>query len=481
MGVTNLIKLAYELKEHQTRVSNKINQGGNVLAYHSLGSGKTLTSLDAATKKLQSGEASHVQFVVPAPLRENILKEMKKHGIPQDIQDKIKVISYEKAARDPDSVAKDGIDLLVLDEAHRIRNNGTSRSAAIKQLVAASRQRLFLTGSPIYNQRTDIAPLINGVAGMKIMPEDANDFDNKYINRVEVKPGIIGRLMGVKPGERMELKNTKELSAIGHKYIDKYDAMQENPEDFPTRIDKTVEVPMGEHQYNTYKYLEGEIPLHIRWKIAHNLPMSKKESKDLNAFVTGVRQASNTNAAYIKDQEAAEGTKIDKIMEDIHERHGDGSSNHKGVVYSTYLDSGLRQLSKKMNEKGIHHEIFDGSLTDKKRKEMVTRYNHGDTKWLLLSSSGTEGLDLLETKSMHIMEPHFNDEKVKQVIGRGIRYKSHEKLPIDERKVEVLRYQATRPKLFGKFDRGTSIDQYLTQMSDNKTALHKQILDTMTS
>ena len=70
MAVTNLVKLAYELKDHQKRVSNKIDQGGNVLAYHSLGSGKTLTSLDAAVKKIQAG-SDKVQFVVPAPLRSN--------------------------------------------------------------------------------------------------------------------------------------------------------------------------------------------------------------------------------------------------------------------------------------------------------------------------------------------------------------------------------------------------------------------------
>ena len=83
---------------------------------------------------------------------------------------------------------------------------------------------------------------------------------------------------------------------------------------------------------------------------------------------------------------------------------------------------------------------------------------------------------------MHVMEPHFNQEKINQFIGRGVRYKSHEKLPVDERKVEVIRYQSTRPKaLFGMVDRGTSIDQYLYQMSDNKGALHKALLDAMTS
>lgn len=479
-SINTLVKVAYELKEHQERVANRAANGDSLLVYHSLGSGKSLTSLDAAIRKIKAGQ-DKVRFVVPAPLRQNMRKEMEKHDIPEDIRKKIHIESYEKVARNPDAYAADGIDFLVMDEAHRIRNEGTARSAAIKKLVGASKQRMLLTGSPIYNKRTDIASLINATAGQKIMPDDIDEFDKRYIQYVEKKPGIFMRMMGVEPGVTMDVKNKKELKDIGHKYIDKYDAKEENPQDFPTTNEKTVEVPMGDKQYETYRYLEGDIPFHIRLKISHNLPLNKKESKNLNAFVTGVRQASNTNAAYIKDGSSPEGTKVDKVLSDISERHGDGTGGHRGVVYSTYLDSGLKQLSQKLTERGIKHEIFNGSLNDRQRKEMVLRYNNGETPWLLISSSGTEGLDLKGTRSMHIMEPHFNEQKIKQVLGRGVRYHSHHHLPVEDRNVETIRYVSTRPKLFGKFDRGISIDQYLTQMSKDKENLHERILRTMTS
>ena len=479
-SINALVKMAYELKEHQERVSSRAASGDNLLVYHSLGSGKSLTSLDAAIRKIKAGQ-DKVRFVVPAPLRQNMRKEMEKHDIPEEIRKKIHIESYEKVAKNPEAYADGGIDFLVMDEAHRIRNEGTARSAAIKKLVGASKQRMLLTGSPIYNQRTDIASLINATAGQKVMPDNADEFDKRYIQYVEKNPGLLMRMMGVKPGVTMELKNKKELQAIGHKYIDKYDAKVENPQDFPTTTEKVVEVPMGEKQYDTYRYLEGDIPFHIRLKISHNLPLDKKESKDLNAFVTGVRQASNTNAAYLKDGSDPEGTKITKIVSDVSERHGDGTKGHKGVVYSTYLDSGLKQLSQQLTQRGIKHETFNGSLNDKQRREMVLRYNNGETPWLLVSSSGTEGLDLKGTRSMHIMEPHFNEQKIKQVLGRGDRYHSHHHLPVQDRNVETLRYISTRPKLFGKFDRGASIDQYLTQMSKDKESLHERILRTMTS
>ena len=74
---------------------------------------------------------------------------------------------------------------------------------------------------------------------------------------------------------------------------------------------------------------------------------------------------------------------------------------------------------------------------------------------------------------MQILEPHWNEEKLKQVEGRGIRYKSHEDLPPEERNVNIQRFLATRPRsgLLEKLKlrkTGLGVDEYLTQMSENK-------------
>lgn len=102
-------------------------------------------------------------------------------------------------------------------------------------------------------------------------------------------------------------------------------------------------------------------------------------------------------------------------------------------------------------------------------------------KAILLSSAGSEGLDLQGTRSFQGMEPHFNNEKINQVIGRGIRYKSHAHLPQEERKVRVMRYAATKPKFLGTFDRGQGIDDYLKNTADTKDSLTRELLDAMTN
>ena len=79
------------------------------------------------------------------------------------------------------------------------------------------------------------------------------------------------------------------------------------------------------------------------------------------------------------------------------------------------------------------------------------------------------------------MEPHFNNEKINQVIARGIRYRSHSHLPENERKVRVMRYASTKPKLFGHFSRGQGIDDYLKHSADTKDSLTRELLDAMTN
>jgi uncharacterized protein (UPF0305 family) len=64
------------------------------------------------------------------------------------------------------------------------------------------------------------------------------------------------------------------------------------------------------------------------------------------------------------------------------------------------------------------------------------------------SSAAAEGLDLKGTKLVQILDPHFNNSRIEQAIARGIRYKSHDHLPPEERKVQVQRYVSTLPKGF---------------------------------
>ena len=467
--------MEYKLQDHQSRVSKKLGEGRSVLAHHSLGSGKTLTSLDSAREVLSKNKTDRALFVVPAPLRNNLAKEMDKHKIDKDIRDRIDVDSYEGATSKVEHYKSKQYALMVMDEAHRVRNTGL-RSGAVREIANSAKQRLLLTGTPIYNQRSDIAKVINTTAGKTVMPEDVAKFDDAFISRKVIKPGILMKILGVTPGEKLSVKNKGLLRRIGKEYMDRFDAMKSMKEDFPDRTDELIHVDMSQDQLRAYQYAEGTIPLPLRLKIRMNLPLDKKEAQNLNAFSSGIRQISNTNAGFTTGKPSS--TKIDRIVSDFEGMMRD-NPDHKGIIYSNYLGSGLEETHRQLKEKGVPTVLFTGSTTEAERKRAVEDYNSGKVKAILLSSAGSEGLDLKGTRSFQGMEPHFNNEKINQVIGRGIRYKSHSHLPEDQRKVRVMRYAATKPKLFGHIDRGQGIDDYLKHSADTKDSLTKELLDAM--
>lgn len=438
----------------------------------------TLTSIAAGDQLDQPIDA-----VVPASLVPNYDKEFVKHLGSRPRGARIR--SYEKAVRDGD-VAQDG--LAVMDEAHRARNTGTGISQVIAKQVANAKYRLLLTGTPVYNQPYDLAPLLNTAAGRKVLPDDPALFKQTFIgtehNTAPLWEQLKGKLLGhnIETEARPTLINRDRLIQAARGYVDVH---QGGGEGFPTRIDEDHHVDMGDEQLRMYKYHEGTMPWYLKAKIRAGLPMDKQESKELNAFQGALRQVSNTPRAYLPqmtdEEEDAHTPKIQKMVSHLKDMHAK-DPNFRGIVYSNYLQSGLHPMSRALTKAGINHHVFTGEINPKARKTMVEDYNAGRVPVLLLSGAGSEGLDLKGTKAIQLMEPHWNESRIAQVIGRGIRYKSHEHLPEEERKVKVMRYYSAFPKdlddrmsgLIGMKPK-SSIEQYLKSMADEKGRISKQI------
>lgn len=61
-------------------------------------------------------------------------------------------------------------------------------------------------------------------------------------------------------------------------------------------------------------------------------------------------------------------------------------------------------------------------------------------KLFMITSSGAEGINLRNTRYVHIVEPYWNMVRVDQVVGRARRICSHEDLPEELRTVKVMIY-----------------------------------------
>ena len=454
-----------KLQPHQQKALERALKNNLILA-HSTGSGKTLTSIAIADKL---GVPTTV--LTPAPLVENFKKELLKHkkgGPNVDVRSLPTAIS--RGYNIPEG------NTLIVDEAHSLRNAGTQRQKYIQDQARRASRILLLTGTPAYNNLTDWAPLVNIAAGEDIVPATPSAFEDKYVHEHKVHPGFIARLKGVKAGVVKKLKNTEDLKKRLSKYVDVFDADVEKPR----RVDETIKVDLSPEQQKMYAAVSGKVPYSLIYKMHNNLPPSKSEAAQLNAFLTGVRQVSNSMADYdtTLSEEDIERTspKLRKAVEYLASQYKK-DKDFRGFVYSNYLKSGVDPVATMLKRRGIPYNVFTGAIGHKDRKRIVEEYNSGKTPIIIGSGSASEGLDLKGTSVIQLLEPHFNQARLDQVIGRGIRYKSHEHLPPLKRKVLVQKYLATLPddrgfiaKLLGE-KRRTGVDEYLDGLSTQKQEL----------
>lgn len=455
-----------ELLPHQTRVVEKLKKQPGLLVAHPMGLGKTLSSISALDTLQQPATV-----ITPAALKGNYAKEVQKHTTtPLDIhQDSLENIARKGTAKlNP---------VLVVDEAHRARNAGKTLDA-LKRVASKADKRILLTGTPMVNRPSDIAPLINIVSGETLLPEDRTSFENKYVYEKQVSPGLWNKLKGIKPGIIPVLnKHEKEnLRNMFQKWVDYEEGSKEG---FPDVEEQEIKVPMTARQTAIYDTMLGDAPAWVAAKIKAGLPPDKAESKSLNEYANAIRQISNTTAPFTTGE--VDNPKIQRAFEELQNVLKDPQA--KGVVYSNYLKAGLEPYKKLLEENKIPFGEFSGNVKQKDREQIVKDYNEGKLRALLLSSAGGTGLDLKNTSVMQLLESNWNDPVLDQAKARAIRYQSHADLPEDKRKVLVQRFLATRPQSIsqrlGLTKPDLAIDEYLQNLASQKTNLNNQFRELM--
>jgi len=135
------------------------------------------------------------------------------------------------------------------------------------------------------------------------------------------------------------------------------------------------------------------------------------------------------------------------------------------------------------------NQILERSGADKTQKNFM-----GDIiKIIMITSSGAEGINLRNTRFVHIVEPYWNKSRLDQVIGRARRICSHQDLPEELRTVKVFIYISTLSKAqredtknnkelllhdLSKRDSKTAFttDETLYEISEIKNSINTQIL-----
>ena len=152
-------------------------------------------------------------------------------------------------------------------------------------------------------------------------------------------------------------------------------------------------------------------------------------------------------------------------------------------LFSKILDFNGYSSYKSSNNKQPKYAIYSGDEDEKAKKEILETFTSSENKTgkfikiILATLAGAEGLDLKNIRQIHIIEPYWNQMKIKQIIGRGVRRDSHMDLPPSDRNIEIFRY-------FSIFSQKNSLlttekittDEYIEDISIKKQKLIDKLL-----
>lgn len=414
----------YKIKlfDHQLKCIDWLKNHDGLVLYHSMGSGKTITSI-----------AMVYQFKYPIIIistkasRKNFQDDITKMGL--DLA-RFQIITYQKAIK---SIMNSQMTFdsysVIIDEAHHLRTGTKLQSILIEELVRA-KKIVLLTGTIFYNSLTDLSVLVNIIKKDEVLPETSKEFKFFFWDDIYEAPGSVDTL--------------KERIIGTISYFKK-------PQDthYPKYFTTFKQVDMSNGQISEYRhYLKKILSLD---NIQH-IDYSILDKRKVNNFLNVTRQLSNTL------ESSPDFPKIIAIYEYIKK------APKPLIVYSNYLPNGILPLTIHLDKARIPYAIYFGEQTEEKRNKIIDNYNGGKLDVLLITSAGSESLDLKNTRSIHIMEPHWNESKINQIIGRAIRYDSHASLPESDRTVEIVRWIS----VFGYKIPFETADEYLVKIAQQK-------------
>jgi superfamily II DNA or RNA helicase len=433
--------MSIKLFDYQLKCVDFIKNNFGLILYHFMGGGKTITSLSMA-----------IQFEYPIIIictkssQKNFyddINKIKKLGILNfnanlsNLND-INIITYKKAIslilNKPNIFTNNTI---IVDEAHHLRSQTKLTSLLISSLEY-SKKLILLTGTLFYNSPIDICPLVNLIKKVNVLPLTSKEF---YFYYYDENYDIV--------------TNTELFKAAIKNTISYYKPDFEKDSNYPKYSIEYNSVDMSNEQISEYRFFIKKIlSLHDIQHIDYSIIDKRK----MNNFLTVTRQLSNTV------NKSPDSPKF-KAMFNYIKKY-----KMQTIVYSNFIDYGILPLSVLLKNDNISYRIFYGEQNESQRSNIIDDYNKGIFQVLLITSVGSESLDLKNTRFIHIMEPHWNDSKINQIIGRSIRYGSHSQLPINERNVKIIYWYS----VFGYKIVYESSDEYLIDLAKKKRVIFNQ-------
>ncbi|NCY02256.1 MAG: DEAD/DEAH box helicase, partial [Planctomycetia bacterium] len=359
---------------------------GAVLA-DEMGLGKSMQAISSIRLLVRSGEARRVLVVCPKGLVSNWVRELADwapellvavvEGDPQrrrwqwslaDVP--VKVANYEVLVRDRELVAELGLsfDLVVLDEAQRIKNRDSQTSEAVRSV--RRRRSWALTGTPVENSADDLVGVFEFVA-----------------------PGLLD--------DRM---TPRELGAAAADHVLRR-TKDKVLRDMPPRLDRDERIELTPEQRETYRRAEEEGVLRLS-------EMGEEATiRHVFELVLRLKQICNFDTA------TGESAKLERLEADLEEIRASG---RKALVFSQWVET-LGRLRQRLARHGALE--YHGGMSTAARDEAIGRFRHDKRHSVLLLSygAGAVGLNLQFSQYVFLFDRWWNPAVEDQAINRAHR------------------------------------------------------------
>lgn len=353
-----------------------------------MGLGKTMQMITAVRLLLRGGQVRRILLVCPKPLIPNWQREFrawaeelpvvtvegdtarrnliwKMPGVP------ILMTNYEVMVRDMEAMPEEErpkFDLVVLDEAQRIKNRDSKTAVVTRDL---KRKRSWcLTGTPIENRPEELVSL----------------FEFMEVVNSRATPDL------------------RQLSKLADKYIlrrTKDIAMK----DMPPRLDRDAYLELSPAQKYAYTVAEKEGVVQL------NDMGDQVTVQHVFELVLRLKQITNF------DPLTNESSKLDRLVADMEEI---AESGGKAILFSQWTKV-LDWLAVRLEQ--FNPLVYHGGVPTKKREPILSEFKEDPSKHIILMSYGTGavGLNLQFAGYVFLFDRWWNPAVEDQAINRAHR------------------------------------------------------------
>jgi hypothetical protein len=338
------------------------------------------------------------------------------------------IINYEQLIRDLESIKAWAPDLVVLDEAQRIKNWATKTALSVKGLSPP--YRLVLTGTPMENRIDELASVVEWVDDMALEPK-----------------WRLSSLHAIHADGKREVTGVRNLETLRERLRPCMlrRVRQDVLEQLPSRTDTRIPIEMTPEQMGAHdELIQPIIALIQRAKLR---PLTQVEFLRLMSLLTTQRIISNGLAQLDfeevwpairprkPEESVLKGLSSPKLLE-IRQliRQLVLEQGRKVVVFSQWrrmLTLAHWAVSDLLAEGGLRAGFFTGAEGQKRRTQNIVEFHDDPAMRILFASdAGGVGLNLQHASNCVInMELPWNPAVLEQRIGRI--YRLGQKQPID--------------------------------------------------